>query len=174
MKDGPRAIISPAPGRHHRTSPEPGNGYLAEHARWLIDSYKRLTGHDLVDPALGHAERAHALYQSPTVVASHGTEADPVFNYGNRAALRLFETDWETFTSMPSRLSAEPLEQAERERLFERVRVHGYIDDYSGVRISTCGRRFRIDLATVWTVTDANGNPCGHAVAFDRWEVLDR
>lgn len=154
---------------------EPGatNDWLAGHAALLIASYRSLTGRDLVDPQLDAVGQARALFESPRVVASHGTESDPLFNYGNRAALALFEADWETFTSLPSRLSAEPLEQAERERLFAQVRTHGYIDDYSGVRISTRGRRFRIRKATVWTVTDSQGNPRGHAVTFDRWEIPD-
>jgi len=155
--------------------PEPGasNGWLVGHAALLIASYRRLTGRDLVDPQLDATGQARALFDSPWVVASHGTEDDPVFNYGNRAALDLFEADWDTFTSLPSRLSAEPLEQAERERLFERVRLYGYIDDYSGVRISTRGRRFRIHRATVWTVADALGNSRGHAVTFNRWGIPD-
>ena len=51
-----------------------------------------------------------------------------------REALRL---GWDDFTSMPSRLSAEPLAQEERDRLLARVGSHGYIDDYSGIRISS-------------------------------------
>jgi hypothetical protein len=58
---------------------------------------------------------------------------------------------------MPSRRSAEPLAQTERAQLLARVSAHGFIDDYSGIRISARGRRFRIDRATVWNVVDAAG-----------------
>ena len=35
-------------------------------------------------------EEAEALMDAPFVVLSHGTEDDPIFNYGNLAAQKLF------------------------------------------------------------------------------------
>jgi len=52
------------------------------------------------------------------------------------------------------------------------VTTHGFIDDYSGVRISKSGRRFRILRATVWNLIKEGGEPCGQAATFDRWEFL--
>jgi hypothetical protein len=153
-------------------APQENNDYLTVHARQLIESYHHWTGRDLVDPNLSPFEQARALYEAPFVTASHGTEADPVFNYANRAALALFETTWADFISMPSRLSAEPVAREERAKLLARVNQHGFIDDYSGVRISTSGRRFRIRRATVWNVIDARGAPGGQAVVFRDWEYL--
>lgn len=152
--------------------PGESNGFLAEHASRLIRSYQRWTGRDLVDAELSPVEQARALYEAPFVTASHGTEADPVFNYANRAALTLFETTWADFTSMPSRLSAQPVAREERAQLLARVNQHGFIDDYSGIRISTSGRRFRIRRATVWNVVDARGAPGGQAVVIRDWEYL--
>lgn len=151
-------------------APDESNNYLTEHARLLTSSYRHWTGRDLVDPGLPVVEQARTLYEAPFVVASHGTGGDPVFNYANRAALALFETSWPDFISMPSRLSAEPLEREQRAQLLERVRRCGFIDDYSGVRISATGRRFRIHRATVWEVMDAHGAPAGQAVMFRDWE----
>jgi len=159
-------------GREKIPVPQVGNDYLADYAGLLIASYRHSTGRDLVAPGQSEIERARTLYEAPFVVASHGTEPDPVFNYGNRAALALFEATWDAFTSLPSRLSAEPMARAERERLLARVHVHGFIDDYSGVRVSTRGRRFRIARATVWNVIDAAGAPRGQAVMFRDWEYL--
>lgn len=53
------------------------------------------------------------------MVVSHQTQADPVLCYGNRRALSLWEMDLPTLTSTPSRLTAEPLERAERQRLLD-------------------------------------------------------
>ena len=159
-------------GNEKSGAPDDGNDFQAPHAGLLISSYRRWTGRDLVDTELSATEQARALYEAPFVVASHGTEDDPVFNYANRAALVLFETGWRDFTTMPSRLSAEPLEREQRARLLERVSRHGFIDDYSGIRISITGRRFRIQNATVWNVTDASGAPMGQAVMFRDWEYL--
>jgi predicted DNA-binding protein (UPF0251 family) len=56
--------------------------------------------------------------------------------------------------------------------LLEAVTERGFIDDYSGVRISKTGRRFRIAQATVWNLLNQEGKPCGQAAMFDHWEFL--
>jgi len=56
--------------------------------------------------------------------------------------------------------------------LLERVNRRGFIDDYSGIRISATGRRFRIQRATVWNVIDTHGAPAGQAVMFRDWKYL--
>ncbi len=103
---------------------------------------------------------------------SHGTEDDPILNYGNAAALTLWETDLETFRSMPSRLTAEAPRRDERARLLERVIREGYIDDYSGIRISTTGKRFFIERATVWNVFDRESAWIGQAATFSEWRPI--
>ena len=79
---------------------------------------------------------------------------------------------WTELTHTPSRLTAEAPNRAERARLLAAVTQRGFIDDYSGVRISKSGRRFRIDRATVWNLLTETGQPCGQAAMFDRWEFL--
>ena len=107
-----------------------------------------------------------ALDRVDFALLSHGTEADPIFNYGNRFVLELFEMGWDQFTQTPSRLSAEPVHRDERAHLLERVTRDGYIDDYIGIRISATGRRFRIRDAVVWNLYDEAGNLHGQAAAF--------
>jgi len=159
-------------GQGKSQAPDETNNFRSDHANLLISSYRQLTGCDLLDPGISSLEQGRALYEAPFVVASHGTETDPVFNYANRAALALFETGWNDFTSIPSRLSAEPMEREERARLLDRVNREGFIDDYSGVRITSTGRRFRIRRATVWNVVDEHGVYRGQAVMFQDWEYL--
>lgn len=138
----------------------------------LRTSYQQCTGKVLIDPAIGDVEAVEALDLAPFALLSHGTGADPVFNYGNRRALLLFELSWEQLTRLPSRLSAEPMLQAERALLLARVAQHGYIDDYTGVRISSSGQRFLIRNATVWNVLDDTGQPYGQAALLPQWEAL--
>jgi hypothetical protein len=95
-----------------------------------------------------------------------------MLNYGNRAALALWEMTWEELTRMPSRLTAEAPVREERARLLEAVARNGYIDDYSGIRVSKHGRRFRIERATVWNVINAEGARVGQAARFDRWKPV--
>lgn len=151
--------------------PSPTNAFLADKVALLCSSYRRLTGTDLLvaDPNRSLAE---ALYQAPFVVLSHGTEHDPVFNYANLSAQSLFKMTWAQITSMPSRLSAEPVSREERARLLLAVAERGFIDDYRGVRVSSSGQRFMIEQATVWNLTDAQGRPAGQAATFAEWTML--
>ena len=80
----------------------------------------------------------------------------------------LWGTDWDEFIRLPSRLSAEPLVQAERDRLLARGRARGFIDDYQGVRIAKDGTRFRISGAVVWMVV-VEGATHGQAALFREW-----
>ena len=137
----------------------------------ISDSYRRLTGRPLVADCPPGALAA-ALWAAPCAIVAHGTEADPVFFYGNRLALELFEMDFAAFTRLPSRFSAEPLAREERARLLERVTRDGFIDDYAGIRISATGRRFRINAATVWNLVDAAGIRHGQAATFADWQPL--
>ena len=123
----------------------------------------------MIDPYDHGIECAKALFEAPFAVVSHNTDVDPVFNYANTTAMELFEMDWAAVTALPSRLSAEAISQDERARLLNRVTEHGFIDDYSGVRISSSGKRFRIDNATVWNLIDKDGSYAGQAAMFSNW-----
>ena len=143
---------------------------LAAHTELLLDNYRRCFGEDLVARGAGEAA---ALMAADFVVLSHGTEADPVFNYGNAAAQALFEMDWDALTALPSRCSAEPLHREERERLLKAVAERGCADNYGGVRVSASGRRFQITGARVWNLLDAAGAVVGQAAMFADWEALN-
>lgn len=149
--------------------PVPG-AQLRRQVELLAASFLRLLGRPLV--AEDELDVWTALWHAPQVIVAHGTEADPLFFYGNRMALRLFEMDFAAFTRLPSRYSAEPLAREERARLLERVTRDGYIDDYAGIRISGSGRRFRIEQAVVWNLVDADGTIHGQAATFDSWTAL--
>jgi hypothetical protein len=135
----------------------------------IAESFARLTGRPLVSSGTSVTD---ALWEAPAVIVAHGTEPDPVFFYGNRLALAVFEMDRIAFAQMPSRLSAEALLREERARLLERVARDGFIDDYAGVRVSSTGKRFRIEQAVVWNLVDAQGVCHGQAATFDRWTPL--
>jgi hypothetical protein len=139
----------------------------------LLDSFVRLVGRELVSREGTPEEQADRLFHAPFVVVSHGTEPDPVLNYGNAAALTLWEMTWEELTQTPSRLTAEPVHRDERAKLLARTRAHGFVDDYSGIRISKSGKRFRIEQAIVWNLTDADGEHRGQAATFDHWTPPD-
>lgn len=154
-----------------RTRPAPGNAFHAAQAALLLDSYRALMQRDLLHPA-SPGEIGRTLYEAPMVVLAHDTAADPVFFYGNLAAQQLFEMDWEELVRLPSRFSAEPVAQEERQRLLDLVARQGYIDNYAGIRIAKSGKRFRIEQATVWNLLGPSGQVVGQAAAFDRWVLV--
>lgn len=146
--------------------------FLIHHTARLLRSFRHWTGRDLIPTAGPPEELAQRLFGEPFVVVSHGTEEDPVLNYGNRAALALWEMSWEEFTKTPSRLTAEPMNRDERARLLSEVTRNGFTEDYRGVRISRTGRRFRVERATVWNLLNEQDHYCGQAATFDRWTYL--
>jgi hypothetical protein len=148
------------------------NASVERRAREIVASHRKWTGRDLGGVPMPADNIAAWLFELPWVVVSHGTEADPVLNFGTRKALELWECSWEQLVSMPSRLTAEPVHRDERARLLARVAEHGFIDDYVGIRISRTGKRFRIANATVWNVVDDEGRPAGQAAAFAEWAAL--
>lgn len=151
--------------------PLTGVGATEEHARLLADSYRRWTGKELLELKPGKSLKEQ-LFQASNVILSHGTEADPILNYGNLKGLGLWEMDWEAFTRTPSRLTAEPMAREERDRFFEAVTANGYVEHYTGIRISSTGRRFYIIDTTVWNLVDESGSYLGQAAAFSEYRYL--
>ena len=138
----------------------------------LCTSYHALTGNDLTNNLANGQSDIINLFNAQRVIVAHDTQADPIFNFGNRAALQLFALSWPEFTTLPSRKSAEPLERNERIKLLDQVTKNGYISDYSGVRTASNGDRFLIEQALVWNLTDKNGRFCGQAATFTQWKSI--
>ncbi|MGK7883316.1 MAG: MEKHLA domain-containing protein, partial [Crocosphaera sp.] len=56
-------------------------------------------------------EVSKQLFEADFIVASHGTQPDPILNYGNQKALDIWELTWEEFIQTPSRKTAEAIKQ---------------------------------------------------------------
>jgi hypothetical protein len=149
------------------------NPSIVAWSQLLLESFRHWTHRDLIHREGTPVEQAGTLFFAPIVVVSHGLETDPILNYGNRTALDLWETGWATFVRIPSRLTAEPVNQANRERMLTRAAQYGFIEDYRGVRVSFTGRRFDVHDALVWNVIGPDGRRQGQAATFSRWTFLD-
>jgi hypothetical protein len=125
--------------------------------RRITDSYRYLLGSPLC--------AADELYDLPAVVLCHDTSPDPRFVYANKAAQVLWERSWDDFIGWPSRLTAPPEHRTSRAQA---LAAKGVVRGYSGVRVSSSGRLFRIHDATVWTVHDETGGVCGQAATFEQ------
>ena len=76
----------------------------------LVSSYRRTVGREPPFLEQGQPHSATWLYaQASHCVLAHNTDPDPRFIYANRAAQTAFGYDWDEFTALPSRLSAEPV-----------------------------------------------------------------
>jgi hypothetical protein len=145
---------------------------VIEQSQLILNSFQALLGRELIERSGDASDEAQRLFEADFAVVSHGTEDDPILNYGNATALALWELTFEHFTQTPSRLTAEPQHRDERATLLERTTYNGYVDDYQGIRISKSGRRFRIRRAIVWNLSDAAGDYAGQAATFSDFEFL--
>lgn len=152
--------------------PSEANNFLADHVALLNHSYQELLGDRLMADNYANMALAKALFYAPFVLVSHNTDADPVFNYANLKALELFGFSWEEFTQLPSRLSAEPSLQSERDKAMAEVSRKGYLANYQSVRIAKSGARFLLRDAVIWNVFDSKGNYAGQAAWFADWRFL--
>lgn len=143
-----------------------------QRARLMLDSYARLIGKRLMNYDSNVHTAAEAIYNAPFVLLAHGAESDPVLNFGNKRALGLWEMDWDTFTSMPSRLTAEPMERSERDKLLADAKRQGYSEGIRGIRVASSGRRFEIIDVLLWNLVDEEGIYHGQAAVFDQWRYL--
>ncbi len=147
--------------------------WVETHSALLCASFAHWTGQTLVPEMGKFTSLAAALFYSPRVVVSHDTQPDPRFNYANQRALDLWETTWEQFIGLPSRYSAEPDRQPERQHFLQQVTQKGWANNYQGIRITRRGRKFFIRDAILWNVVDAQGNLHGQAAMFTAWDWLD-
>ncbi len=155
------------------TLPTAANHYLADHITLIHQSFERLLGYPLVAAYIDEEDLAEQLFHASFVLLSHDATADePLFNYGNAKALELFELNWEELLCLPSRLSAEPSKQEERDKTLSLVAKNGFIQNYQGVRISKTGKRFQIRNAIIWNLTTEDGLYQGQACCFADWNFL--
>jgi hypothetical protein len=138
----------------------------------LLTEYHRLLGQPLIEPADDDEATAKKLWQVDFPVLSAGAEEDPLLHYANRCALRLWELPGDALGTFPARLTAEPVHRAARAEFLRQVRERGFVTNYEGIRISTTGRRFLIQNATVWNLADASGHHLGQAATFRTWSFL--
>jgi hypothetical protein len=145
---------------------------VIRHSQRLLHSFQHWTGRSLLDASGSLEEIAQQLFEAPFVLVSHGTEPDPIFNYGNRKALELWELDWQQFTRMPSRKTVAAVELEDRERLLAEAATKGFVSNYSGVRTSSSGRRFYMEDTILWNVLDEENQRCGQAAVFSKCKFI--
>jgi len=154
----------------HPHIPSLENNFLTPHAQLMYSSFEKLLGYPLINAT---AELlAQNLFEAPFALLSHTNDSEPLLNYANLTALKLFELEWQQLITLPSKYSAETVNQLERKKLLDQVSLVGFINNYSGIRISSTGKRFLIQRAIVWNLNDAKGIYQGQAACFSTWNFL--
>ena len=134
----------------------------------LLESHQRLFQRPLVRSS-GIRLAAQELFVLDQVVLCHDGSEDPRFLYANRAALQLFSRNWEQMVGMPSRLSASANQRLSRREQLELAKRQDKLENYSGVRVNSQGRRFQIRRARIWSLIDQERHYSGQAACFSQW-----
>lgn len=146
--------------------------FIEEQTAVILNSYRHWTGRELLSLSSTKTDLMTALFFAPFVVVTSDSAADPILNYGNKQGLQLWEMSWKQLTQTPGRHTAEPMHRDERQGFLDTVQKKGFIDNYSGIRISSSGRRFKIEQATVWNLIDQNLRFVGQAATFQSFKYL--
>ena len=140
----------------------------------ILSSHQQAFGQPLLagtGPTRDRRQAAQELFAAATVVLAHDGGTDPRFVYANGAALRLWRRPWREMVGLPSRLSAAPAQRGERSAALARAR-QGAIANYSGIRVDSGGRRFRLEGARLFSLHDGADRSDGQAACFSRWHWL--
>ncbi|AEG02862.1 MEKHLA domain-containing protein [Methylomonas methanica] len=151
--------------------PSEANDFYRDHIALLVDSYENLLQRRFTENTDADT-LGQKLFTAEFALLSHNTDPDPLFNYANQKAMDLFELSWDELIGMPSRLSVEPENHQARERLMAKVTATGFVENYTGIRVSKTGRRFRIDNAVIWNLYGRQGEYQGQAAYFSDWVYL--
>lgn len=154
--------------------PQPcrANAFVSEYVDLIVSNFDK-HGHSLIGSCKTKKDQARAIWEAPFVVLAHNANQPPLFAYGNRCGLEIFEMDWQQLITCHSHRSAEPEEREERARLLREVADNGIIHHYSGIRISSTGKRFQIDNATICNLWDGE-QYVGQAAVFKEWTPLTK
>ena len=161
--------------RHSTFNPDLPIWQRPEVINWIQivnQSYYRLFSKNLIESVNTPEQLSEKLFYAPFVLVSHGTQADPIFNYANQTALQLWSMSWSEFTKTPSASVTEPDEMEDRASMLKQAAEQGYIDNYQGTRTAKTGDKFRIERVRLWNLTNEAGQRCGQAATFPIWTWL--
>lgn len=146
--------------------------YYERQAQLILKNFERCFQRTWNDVCSNDPNIVEKVFFNAAILLSSDVQEDPLLNFANEAALKLWEIDWQTLCKTPGRKTAEPMEREARQAFLDAVRSQGYVENYSGIRISSTGKRFRIEKALVWNLLDENGAYLGQAATFSAWTPL--
>lgn len=128
------------------------------------------------DPTIQNITTPKELDQNERFgILSHGTQTDPIYNYGNKASLILFDQTVDNLCKTASRYSTVESLMEDREQLIQQINDSGYGTISNAVR-RTLGEEklFVIETIWIWHVYHPDdGRRIGLAALYDRAKVQD-
>lgn len=153
-----------------------GGRDIISHVALVDESLRKLSGEGIFERmGLSIAHEANDIYEKICenerfVLITHGIESDPIYNYGNVAALEAFARTWDDLRTIPSRESVVIRSQDEKLRieLMKTVTDTGFVDGATGIRVRGDDKFIRLVDAVVWNCYDRESVYVGQAALFDR------
>ncbi|MBC1501232.1 MEKHLA domain-containing protein [Listeria weihenstephanensis] len=140
--------------------------------RLIEQSYEHWTRKKLPTPSIMEEERLRWLdEQSPYGLLVQNNNEEPLFIYANKQAQIIFGYSLEEFLSTPSRKSAPPQMQRDRECLLEKVTTQGILMGYHGTRVDKQGMLFEIKNGMIWNLISKSGETIGMAALICKSET---
>ena len=131
--------------------PQKNNSYYQKFIDLLYDGLKKYGLQQYFHNEKGEKLNAEQIYKAPFILLSHNKQTQqPKFCYANKKGLELFEYKWKEFIQTPSKNSVNENESENRKKLFKQVENKGFIEQYSGIRVSKNGKLFKIANVLVW------------------------
>jgi len=142
----------------------------------LVESYSKHFNKPFLAQGVEITSIAKEVWDAPFVLMFHKLREEglPTFCYANRAALALFESEWDDFVGMESRNTAEDEEavQKERDEYLEKALETGKVEKLDVWRVSQKGRRFLLKDVELWNV-ESGEDIIGQAAICREWQYED-
>ncbi|MBO9703601.1 MAG: MEKHLA domain-containing protein [Sporocytophaga sp.] len=148
------------------------NPDTVKHCKLIAKNYKFWTGKELFEEKLHESELSEKMYNAPFVILSHGTQADPIYNYVNLKAQELWEYTWDEMIKLPSRRSAGTNETAQRLELIKEGQEKGITFTEKALRESCSGKKFYIKNVVLFNLLGEGGEYEGQCAIYNDWEFV--
>ncbi len=137
-------------------------------------SHKKYLAKPVLEPEPSEEQRAAAFWEVPFVLMVHDDSEQCLLEYGNKAALALFEMEYLDFFGTSSFAIVAPDETVQQDWIWAMRDVEERFEKYTVVpklrMMSSTGRPFVAKDVLVFRVDSLEDEPIGQAVMFSKWQ----
>eukprot|EP00891_Asterochloris_glomerata_P005660 jgi/Astpho2/5660/Aster-x1308 len=163
----------------------------------MLESFHRKVGRNMMeDKDIEIKDAPKALWDAPFALLSHEFgDSEAKYDYANKAALDLFETQWDQLVGKPSTITSPEDQQVrgDREQLLQQAREKGTVEIKDAIRRTLKGAKIQLTSGVLWTIEAPTGKQVlgrvrrrirswvesvagellGQAVQINEWELED-